>query len=219
MTERTRESRGEESTATRADGGTSAHSVGDDVRAHEIPEELGDLYRVAYGMETRPETLGEWIDGFRASAKRTELWPPSLDDLCLTSSSRHLLHTDEETHAFHCVLDVLMAPPLLDGSGPYEVESTTPDGDATITAELSETHIDVTPGEAVVSLGAAESMGEQLNSGFDPGVVYGQLCAYVNAFPTREDYEAWAAETPEALTMAIPMDHAFEMASGMVHRD
>lgn len=224
MTERTCDCCGSEpaKSTARTDGGRppDRESAEEDVRARTVPGELGELYRVAYGLETAPETMGEWIDGFRHRAKQTDLWPPVFDLLCETSSSRHLLRDGEETHYFHCVLDVLMAPPLLDGSeGPYEVESTTPDGDATITAELSETHIDVDPEEAVISLGAARSMGQQPDSGFDPAIVYGQLCAYVNAFPSREAYDAWAEETPEAITMAVPMSDGFDLARELVARE
>lgn len=206
----------------RADGGqTTAQESGEGYRARTVPDDVGELFRIAYGTETRPGTLGTFVEDVRRSAKGTDLWPIELDNLCLVSGdSRFLLRDGEETYAFRCVLDVLMAPWLLpDSDGPFEVESTTPDEDATITAELAGTDIDVNPEETVMSLGAARAIAQQPDGGFVPAVAYAQLCTYINAFPNRAAYEAWAEETPEAATMALPLTEGFDLARELVARE
>jgi hypothetical protein len=67
-----------------------------------------------------------------------------------------------------------------------------------ITEELSE-HVR----EAVVSFGAAREGDGQTRTA---------LCPYLNAFPSRADYERWAEHNQRAVTLALSMEETFELA-------
>ena len=204
------------------DGGTAtsdgdrASIGGEPARALErpIPEELGGLAATAYGMETTPETLGDWAEDLRMWAGDQGILPLELEDLCHTSASHHVLELDGETHHFACVIDPLMVPGVID----YEelvVRSASPLEGAEIEIRIEAGEIKVTPSTAVLSLGAAHSIEQLDGDEFAPEEAYTQLCAYGNAFPNRTTYEVWAEATPEAATMAISMVEGVELARAL----
>lgn len=171
-----------------------------------LPEDLRPLVATAYGLDGEPVTVGDWIAAIYRGLEATGRGSLGFDDLC---------HLDGESWAFHCVFDALIAPFLDDGPAPpLTVESRLPGGDGTITAEIEagddgEIDVDVSPTDAVMSLGVAGSLADEPEAGFDPERAYGQVCAYGNAFPDREAYEGWAREVEdEAATVAVPFRDA-----------
>lgn len=205
-----------EQTDERTDGGATAtdgESTG--VLARPIPDEMGELIATAYGMIDTPETLDDWVTGLRTWARENDLWPPSFDDLCHADDSSHVLELDGETHHFHCVLDPLMTPGLLDREE-MVVHTASPLEGAEVAIRIADGEIEVMPSTAVLSIGASRSIERLGGDEFAPEIAYEQLCAYVNAFPNRTTYDAWAAETPEAATMAIPLLEGVELARAIV---
>ena len=200
----------------RTDGGaTATDGEPTGAPARPIPDEMGELIATAYGMASTPVTLGDWVEGLQTWARENDLWPPSFDDLCHADDSSHVLELDGETHHFHCVLDPLMAPGLLD---PEEivVHTASPLEGAEVEIRIANSKIEMVPSTAVLSLGASRSIERLGGDEFAPEIAYEQLCAYANAFPNRTTYDAWAAETPEAATMAIPLLEGVELARAIV---
>lgn len=160
-----------------------------------IPAELGNRLRRLYGLPVAPATLGELVRLCHVA--------PRPESLYTTSGSRHAVRIGETERHTHCVLDALMLP-FLTGSR-VEAESVSPDGDR-VQIRMSRGGIEVHPAAAVMSFGVGDGESDS---------VLEALCPFVNAFPSQEAYERWAAATPGAVTMALPLVEAIAFAEAL----
>lgn len=161
-----------------------------------ITEELNESVQRAVGIPPQPhETLGELVKNIAAQqgARRRE-------NLVSEKPTRHEVKVDGKTLYTYCFPDALMLPFVLQEEK-FEVRSESPDG-GEVRAIVTKDGVKASSPDAVVSFGATR-VGD--------GPVEATLCPYLNAFPSRKEYERWATETPRAVTIALSLEDAFAL--------
>lgn len=161
-----------------------------------LPPDLGQRLRTLLELETAPATLRALIAGLAARS-----FVPSQDQLCATAASRHSLRTATRAVPMNCVMDALLLPLL--NSQEADITSASPRSGSLVTARITPEAIEFEPPGAVISFGAAR---DPTLSGNDA------LCPYINAFPSAAEYQAWAAATPAAITVMLPLTQAYTLA-------
>jgi alkylmercury lyase len=162
-----------------------------------VTDDLSTSVQRAVGAPPRRrQTLGELVEGIAAGC-----WAPRPESLISEVPTRHEVRVEGDLVHTHCFVDALILPFLL-GGRKVEVRSESPSG-YEVTATATAEGVESSPPGSVVSFGATRT-GE--------GAICKTLCPYLNAFPSRADYELWAEQTPQAVTVALSLEEAFDLA-------
>lgn len=176
----------------------------------EIPPALSENLQIAFRLDDRPEVLGELLEFIvRSLLEDSGL---QFADLCSTEATRHEAHIGDDVQHFHCVLDALIVPFVVDEHGPIEIISRSPLDDSRVEILASQEAVETTPDDAVMSLGIETDVEQPATDAFSPELWYDRFCPYVNAFRSRERYEQWAGEVTEAETMQLPIEEGYVLA-------
>lgn len=189
------------------------HRADSEYRGTDIPPPVGTQLGAALGLDETPATLGEWVDALLARVDAAGM-TLGMDELCTAELSRHVARLGETTHYFHCVLDAIVVPFVVDEVDRITIHSGSPLTGTVVELHVTADEITATAEDAVISLGATTDVDDPATEDFSPQVAQERFCPYANAFPSQTEYEQWATET-SAETMAIPIEDAHKLAQAI----
>ena len=177
----------------------------------EIPPTVADQLQTAFALPRPPATLGDWVTITSAVVEDVGL-TVGMETLCTTKISPHEAIINGEPLYFHCVLDALVVPFLREADDPVTIRSESPASGTVVDIQAGQDSLTVEPPDAVMSFGVAADVEAPDTDDVDQSLGYEWFCPYTNAFPSDAEYEEWASKT-DAVTMAIPIDVAHQLAS------
>lgn len=179
-------------------------------REIELPPEVAGQLQTAFGLPQPPTTLEEWVTITSAVADELGL-TVSMDTLCTTEHSRHRATIDGDTHHFHCVLDALVVPFVIETDEPVSIRSESPVSETIVEIRAGRDAFTVEPVDAVMSFGVATGLDAPDTDEFDLSLAHERFCPYANAFPSETEYGKWAAQI-DAVTTVFPIEVGYQLA-------
>lgn len=180
-----------------------------------IPTDVGEALAATYRLDEPPATYGAWINEV-AETFRNQMGELSGDLLCCTDDTRHRAElANGETEEFACVLDALIYPFV--APSPGEVTSKSPADEAEVTVDISLDDVSVEPSDAVVSIGAPTDAPAEGDDGDVAEESYYAVCPLINAFPSRDAYDEWAADQ-SAATTAVSIETGIGLAIAVAEK-
>ncbi|QIO25274.1 organomercurial lyase [Haloarcula sp. JP-L23] len=183
---------------------------GTEYRGPEVPTPLGDQLQLALGLDERPKTFGDWVDALAFLADRDDI-DVDMDMLCTIDDSPHRATFNGQTQHYQCFQDPIIVPFLADDVDTVEIETESPVSGEPIELWVTETEIEATPSDVVMSFGVAANVEAPPQDVPSPILAYSLFCPYGNVFLSQEEYETWAAEV-DAITIPTTMKDALELA-------
>ncbi|MBI3287064.1 MAG: alkylmercury lyase family protein [Chloroflexi bacterium] len=167
-----------------------------------LPHDLAERLREVFKLPWQPQTLGEL---FSPSMMGPVSW--DIEDLFAEAPTRHEVKMGTRRGYTHCAMDALLLPFSQDQ--PIELRSQSPPSGTVILVRASKDELEVSHLEAVASFGMARE---------GTGAMQSLLCPFINLFPSKEEYEEWAAGHQEAWTIALPVRDAFALLREMARQ-
>lgn len=179
----------------------------------QLPEamqtELADVF-----PETEPLVFREWIDAWSEhidieggalspmDLQATEAGPAS-QEIRIDAAEGSVL--EDGAAEFHGVLVPIVAALVTDDD--ITIETTCPSEGTDITLDSSPEGMTASPADAVVSFGVGTDV-----SAAETDALHDQLCSHAVPFSSAAAYENWAGERTDAVTVALPVEAAHDVA-------
>lgn len=152
-------------------------------RGADIPPALGEQLTLIFNLNDAPATLDEWVE-MTVTLLREDDGTVDLDALCTDDSSWNTARIDETTHHFHCVLDAIVVPFLVDELDEIAIRATSPQTGRVVELQVTHDEIISSPEDAVVSIGVAADSPAPDADALISEVAHERFCPYTNAFPS-----------------------------------
>lgn len=178
-----------------------------------IDEELAGHVQRAFEFDRPPESYEEFWERMMATYSEALDRGVTVEDLCTTDESPHRATVDGETHHYQCVTDAFVLGAYLDR--PVTARTVSAVSGEELVVEFDADGVSEAPDDAWLSVGAERSV-EAPERPVTPGKMYGRFCPYSKAFASREEYEEWAADHPEAVTDAQPLDRSLALQARLL---
>jgi len=175
-----------------------------------LPPAVGEQLAMAYGADGTIENGAEWVTTMKASLAESVGRTPTAEDLCSSPDGRHTFEGKSGSQSYVCVLDPIIYPFLTDTPG--TIRSETPVRGETVEIEVEPGGVSVSHDEAVISLGAADTIDPDDPVTFER--IYQQVCGYVHVFADRAEYETWAGDA-DAATTAVSVDEGIGVSASL----
>ncbi len=168
----------------------------------ELPKELRKSLQEIFEVSgSGPRTLGDFARNYPRV-----VGVPKPEAFVSQEPTPHEVRVKGRTLYTHCFIDALMLPFML-RTEPVEIRSKSSVSGETVMALATQETVERSPQSAVMSFGAAR---------VDRHTIQGVVCPYINAFVSQAEYERWEAQTPQAVTVALPLPEAFAFAWDMI---
>ncbi len=165
-----------------------------------VPPTLGQRLHDVFGLESVPRRLEDLVGLFSRTGTeidQADLWAPA--------PTLHAVQTAARSGYTNCAMDAIMLPAIT--GEPVELRSECPHCGEAIEVRVADGHVFSSHPSAVMSFGLMRD---------GDGPVQAISCPVINLFPSAEHYRAWAAATPQAETVTLPLAAGFAMASDLV---
>lgn len=173
-----------------------------------LPPDVARAMEQFYGADS-VGTLEAFVAATRAAAGGSI----DVEDLChVEGETPHRATTAEGIFHFRCFYDGVALALLADE--PVEIRTESPAGTPIDVQVSADGDVEASPATAAMSLGVAADA-PATDGAPTPAAVYGAICPYVRAFPTRERYERWAAGAAAA-TVGMPLDAGVPIAGALI---
>lgn len=180
----------------------------------ELPADFAEAFQQISNSGDEPETLAECIDMFERMMEAAGV-TVSVEQMYQPEPTRHAVHIGDSVEYVPCVLDALLAAYLAEADS-VDIESESPEDEATVSLRVSDGTLEVRPSTAVFSMGLASD-----DTGESPPQALGETetavsmasCSYINAFVDQAEYDRWERHLSDAVVMPLTAGEMYSLAS------
>jgi len=119
----------------------------------DVLPEVADQFQVAFGLDTPPATLAEWVDA-TSPLVQTATFQERFDHRFRTSSSRHQISAPERDY-YIGLFDTLLVPFIRGDVREFTIRSESPVSERVMEVQVDAGEPSIAPDDAVMSFGVA----------------------------------------------------------------